>query len=721
MAKKLNIERGYVGKRFPVSPTLLTVLESILLTFVLEILSRKSLTGAFWFMVDKPLVFLFNVCMVAVTISFAMLFRKKILSLLLITAFWLAFGITNCVLLSFRSTMPLTAVDLQLGLEAIQMIDIYFEVWQIVLIAAAVVAGIVFIIVIAVKSPKYRHEGQAGFVRFLSFTVTFLVCSMVMFSNPNLISRELRPSLYDSYLKYGFPYCFTYSFFDIGISKPEGYSEDEVDKIVQESELSLTATEGEADEKAYLHYPESTEAERTGSFENQLESYTVEAVNAIRKRLEPNDSQEYDNLPNIVFMQLESFFDPTTINGLTFSQDPIPNFRRLKETGSTGLLYVPTVAGGTANTEFEVLTGCSLDYFGAGEFPYYSILKEETCESLAIDLRALDYHATAIHNYTGSFYYRNTVYDNMGFNNFISREYMEGYEVTPMGWPKDAILQKKIRETIDSTEGKDFIYCVAVQSHGRYIELPDAMQPHVTVEGYEDESDKKKMEYFLYQVYEVDQVIGSIVEEYSDFDEDIMIVFFGDHLPGLNLTPEMLTTGDLYATEYVIWSNYDLEKADKNLETYQLGAHALGLNNIDTGTMLRFHQTQMGKETYEYNLEILEYDMLYGDKIVYAGRELGETGEMMMGLAPITITNAYVKNEDLFIEGENFTSASLACFGGDENGDTIFIHENLLVVPDTMPEDGTILTIGQISGEGFLLSESEPYECVGLKPIDYSK
>lgn len=720
MKKKQSMERGNVGLRFPVSPTLLVAVESILLTFVLEILSRQSVVSAFRFLIERPHLYLFNALMVSVTLAFAMLFKKRMLSILVTTILWLVFGIANSIVLIYRTASPLTAVDLQLGVEALQMVHIYFKVWQIALVILAVLALVVLIVLVAVKSPKYRKAGMSGIIRFFAFLLAFLACMLVLFSNPKVISTELRPSLYDSYLKYGFPYCFTYSFFDIGISEPDGYSDVEVDKIVQESDLNGEATEEEPTPVETVPYAGMTESDRTGSFESKPDSYTVEAVEAIRERLEESDQADYEKRPNIIFVQLESFFDPTIIRELTFSGDPIPNFRKLKETGTSGTLYVPTVAGGTANTEFEVLTGCSLDYFGAGEYPYYSILREKTCESLAIDLRALDYHATAIHNYSGSFYYRNTVYDHLGFNNFISREYMEGFDVTPMGWPKDAILQKRIRDTLNSTEGRDFVFCVTVQTHGKYIELPETMEPVITVEGYEDESSKRIMEYFLVQLYEADQLIGSLVEEYSQYDEDVMIVFYGDHLPGMNLTNDILTTGNIYATEYVIWSNFETEKADRDLEAYQLGAYALGHVGIDTGTMVRFHQTQMEKESYEYNLEILEYDMLYGKKIVYDGRELRETCNLVMGLEPIRVTGAYVKNGNLFVEGEYFTSASAVFLDGDESGDTIFVNESLLVVPDKAPEDHTLLTVAQISADGIALSFSEAYECMGLRPKSYN-
>ena len=720
MKKKLDMQRGKVGKRFPVSPAMIVIVLSLLLTFVLEVLSRRSVIGAAEFLVKRPTVFLYNAIMVSVTLAFAMLFRKKLFSLMLVTVVWLAFGIANCVLLSFRTASPLTAIDLQLGMEAIEMIDVYFKIWQVVLIGIAVVGVIALLVMIAVRSPKYRKEGQMALLRFSGFVIAFLISTILIFQNGNMISRELRPSLYDSYLKYGFPYCFTYSFFDIGITEPEGYSNQEILKIADDVDIEINEISEEEVLPDYNILDEIIESMRTGAYKTKPESYTVEAVDSIRNRLVRETEALPLERPNIIFVQLESFFDPYIVEHLSFSEDPIPNFRKLKNAYTSGELYVPTVGGGTANTEFEVLTGCCLDFFGAGEFPYYSILKEKTCESLAVDLRAIDYTATAIHNYTGSFYYRDTVYDNLGFNRYISKEFMDGYDLTPMGWPEDEILQSIIRDVMDSTQGKDFIYTVTVQTHGKYIELPEEMEAVITVEGARNEHEKLTMEYFLTLLVDVDKLVGALVEEYSQYDEDVMIVFFSDHLPGLELSEDVLSTKNIYATEYVIWTNYELPKEDKNLEAYQLGAYALKQNNIDIGTMVRFHQTQMDKENYHENLEILEYDMLYGKKYVYEGLELKEDDQLIMGLHPIVIKDAQVKHGNLFVYGENFTSASVVFKNEVKMADTIFVNPNLLIVPGLIPEDGTLLTVSQLSGEGFVLGTTQAYECMGLVPIDYS-
>ena len=122
--------------------------------------------------------------------------------------------------------------------------------------------------------------------------------------------------------------------------------------------------------------------------------------------------------PNIIMLQLESIINPTHMIDLEFSEDPVPNFRKLKEQFSSGYLKVPSVGAGTANTEFEVISGMNLEFFGAGEYPYKTILRKTTAESINYDLKDLGYSTHAIHNNKGTFYTRQKVFKMLGFDTF---------------------------------------------------------------------------------------------------------------------------------------------------------------------------------------------------------------------------------------------------------------------------------------------------------------
>lgn len=101
--------------------------------------------------------------------------------------------------------------------------------------------------------------------------------------------------------------------------------------------------------------------------------------------------------PNIIIVQLESFIDPLWIKTIDFSKDPIPNFRNIFDNYTSGLLTIPVLGGGTANSEFEVITGFSSNLFGVGEFPFNTLLSSDTSPSLAYYLKNLGYTSHALH------------------------------------------------------------------------------------------------------------------------------------------------------------------------------------------------------------------------------------------------------------------------------------------------------------------------------------
>ena len=260
-----------------------------------------------------------------------------------------------------------------------------------------------------------------------------------------------------------------------------------------------------------------------------------------------------DSKPNIIVLQLESFFDPSLIKGLKLLDNPIPNFTAMRDSGPSGYLRVPVVGGGTVNTEFEVLTGMSVNYFGVGEYPYESVLRDETCESVAYDLKDLGYTSSAIHNYDGSFYGRNEVYPNLGFDAFTSVEYMTGSEHTEKGWTKDAVLKGYILDAMESTEGSDLVFAVSVQCHGKYPKNFEDKTVPVDENTDLGGVDPAKFQYYLAQLRETDKFLGDLIAALKKSSEEVVLLVYGDHLPTLDISKDDLSTGSIFTTQYAIY------------------------------------------------------------------------------------------------------------------------------------------------------------------------
>ena len=181
-----------------------------------------------------------------------------------------------------------------------------------------------------------------------------------------------------------------------------------------------------------------------------------------------NSNSEVFDQPNIIFLQLESFYDVTNIEGYEYSEHPHPIYSLLKEQLPGGKLSVPSIGAGTANTEFETISGMDVSLFGIAEYPYLSVLQTQTCESMAYNAKAYGYTSHAIHNHKGTFYDRNKVFPNLGFDTFTSLENMPEIVRNQRKWGKDSMLIDPILKSLDSSFGKDLIYAISVQPHGRY-------------------------------------------------------------------------------------------------------------------------------------------------------------------------------------------------------------------------------------------------------------
>ena len=286
------------------------------------------------------------------------------------------------------------------------------------------------------------------------------------------------------------------------------------------------------------------------------------------------------------FYQLESYFDVDEAEFFTTSEDASPNLHAMFKEYSSGYFKVPSVGAGTANTEFEVLTGMNMRYFGPGEYPYKTIVKYQPTESAASALSALGYGTHALHNNGGNFYSRAEVYNQMGFDSFTSKEFMNILQTTENGWAKDDVLIDHILEAMDTTEQQDFVFGVSVQGHGDYPEEQIIENPKIKVEGIKDEATKNKWEYYVNQVYEMDAFAGKLVQKIEERGEPTVVVFYGDHLPTMGLEAEDLKSRYLYNTNYVIWDNIGLEKEDRNIPSYQIVADVLERLDIHSGTVL---------------------------------------------------------------------------------------------------------------------------------------
>lgn len=638
-----------------------TAAAAVILELFIETFARHSIIQSFVFMFTSPLVFIINTLVIFLTLSISSLFRRRVFVFSIFAVIWIALGLVNGVILLKRMT-PFTINDLAMLEDGVSILTNYLTTVQIVLLAAGVVLAVAFFVILFIKGPKKKTK-----VRIKRNLTAFVIIAAVTAGS---WVGGVRVGIVDSffgnlaqgYADNGVVYSFIITWLNTGISKPKNYSE--------ESILSIF---------------------RNGEIEN---------MDALAEK------EKNEDHPNIVFVQLESFVDPDLIGCIETSEPAAPYFKSLVEKYSSGYFIVPAVGAGTANTEFEAITGMSAKFFGPGEYPYKSVLRDTTMESIPFDLGRIGYSTHAIHNHRAVFYNRNEVFANLGFDDFDALEYMNDVEKTPKNWAKDNVLIGEIMEALTSTDTKDYVYTISVEGHGKYPTEQLIKNPEIEVTEAPGEEQKWQYEYYVNMVHSMDNFVKNLTAELEKFDEDVVLVMYGDHLPALDMKAEDMKSGSLYATQYVIWSNFDMEKEDRDVHAYQIGSYVLDRLGIHSGTLVAYNQNYYNDDDYRKNLKALGYDMLYGKHYVYGGTEWNAS-DLKMGLRDIRIDKIVKIGSRYYIKGRNFTQYSYVTLDG-EKLDTTFLSPTLLALEQTVdPNVAGELKVSQIEKYDTILSTTE--------------
>ena len=633
-----------------------------ILTFAVECLSRHSLVEAAIFLWKSPLAYLANYGIILLTVLPALLFRKRIAGVVLMGSIWAVLGIAQCIVLMFRVS-PLAGIDVVIALSVITIITAYLSILEIVLICAALLGLIAALIYLFIRTKRYAVRWRRFLVVYGASLLGTVLIFVGAFSAGQLSDKF--PNLANAYNDYGFPYCFGMSVVDRGVDRPEEYSPELITDILDDMP------------------PEE-------------------------------DTSDEDRAPNVIMVQLESFFDVNYLSGVTYNRNPVPGFTALKEQYPSGLFTIPVIGAGTVNTEFEVLTGMSVGDFGAGEYPFRTIMATTTCESIAYDLLESGYRTHAIHNHEGSFYLRNEIYPNLGFETFTSIEYFENPTFNENDWAHDALLTDEILYLLSSTEESDFVFAVSVQGHGKYPDEYTPVEGDVMITGgVEDDVVRSHFDYYISQIHQMDAFVTALYEAVMALEEDTVLVFYGDHMPNIVLDEGITVETDVFETEYVIIANYDVPNpaTDTPMTAHQLFPAVMQVIGNDTGVINRFHRTYRNDPEYQTLLSALEYDALYGRQMAWGGVKYAPT-DMIMGSRPITVTDVYVEGEYLYVKGTGFTGYSKVAIDGWVKT-TEFVDANTLRVKDKDPDrlwsKAKKLTVRQISDGNEVLSESSPY------------
>jgi phosphoglycerol transferase MdoB-like AlkP superfamily enzyme len=369
--------------------------------------------------------------------------------------------------------------------------------------------------------------------------------------------------------------------------------------------------------------------------------YSMEKMKEINDRLSeefPKKSSTNPK-PNIVLIMCESFWDPTVLNGVHFSEDIMKNFNKYKK----GEIVSPAIGGGTSNVEFEALTGLSTYFIGPGVLAYNVYFRRDTTGIVSV-LKDNGYNTIAIHPYMAEMYNRDKVYKFLDFDEFIS---LDGFNsATDLKGPyvsDDRLMDKVLEILSKESDNPKFIWVLTMQNHDPYVDKYDKLEVSVTSDKLNDE-EKSTLSAYAEGVRDGANSLDKLITQLENSPTPTLVYFFGDHLPRMGSLEKMYEIYDrlnpendpdkrefrYYVTPYASWSNFkETTSFDRPVSPAHIALEILKDSGVEYpsyfnildrlkkehGFLHQILSKDIDRENqYIKDYEMIEYDLILGNQ-----------------------------------------------------------------------------------------------------------
>lgn len=366
------------------------------------------------------------------------------------------------------------------------------------------------------------------------------------------------------------------------MDSPKGYSEDKIRKIVEKYRNEASVINATRD--------------------NKIEDQTV------------------------IFVLSESFSDPSRIPGISLSKNVIPNITQIKDSYTSGLMKSDFYGGGTANMEIQALTGLSYSNLSSS----VSVMNTEVLPKMSyvpsISDSYDDKNKIAVHFHNASNYSRNIVYKDFGFRKFVA---LDGTKDKPTqleflsAGAKDSSTYYAVTSNLTKNTNQ-FFSVITMQNH-----VPWNSEQPTDVTAYGDglsNSENDSLTSYARLLSVTDTATADFLNELSNYDKKITVVFYGDHLPGLYPSKVFSNNPSLqYETDYFIWSNYETDKLNypvvsssdfSALLLEQTGSKVSPYYALLTDILEAKNQSSDNLEALSMDLKMLQYDLTLGKSYI---------------------------------------------------------------------------------------------------------
>ena len=275
----------------------------------------------------------------------------------------------------------------------------------------------------------------------------------------------------------------------------------------------------------------------------------------------------------------ESFFDPSVEwQGKKFEDyyphsggEITPNLRRIQSQYPSGYMYTTDYGGGTANIEFETLTG--LSNYWMNTVPYTAIIpKLNRVPSIANMLKDEGYTASAIHPFNGGMYKRNISLKKEGFDEFTTEMEMDYTEHEgDSEYINDRSAYRQTIKELEEGNKRQVIALITMQNHTPYYSwIYDETKYEITDKTI-DEERREEIATYYQSLHTSDAYLGEFIDSLEHMDKKVVVIFFGDHSAGLfdnvNENDNKKVRDLARLTPYFVYANFETEYKNKDLPT----------------------------------------------------------------------------------------------------------------------------------------------------------
>ncbi|WP_337759290.1 LTA synthase family protein [Anaerotignum faecicola] len=310
-----------------------------------------------------------------------------------------------------------------------------------------------------------------------------------------------------------------------------------------------------------------------GDPDNYSERYLEKAF----AQYQPDEASGADfQNPDVIVILSESFWDPTTLKNVSFTEDPIPNYRRILAENHGGSMVSCTFGGGTVRPEFEILTGMTTSMLPSGNVPYQQYVFNNIY-SYAREFKNQGYDTIGIHTYQKEFYERDRAYPLLGFDEMLGEYDLHAEQHFNSGpFLTDESLVEEIMYQLEQPHEKGvFIQGITMENHGLYLNKFDPSEWNIDFTSDTlSEEESNLLHNYCKGVSDSDAQLGRLYEYVMNREKPTVVLWYGDHLPTLgNDFGVYASTGtitsttaanwteeekyQMFSTPYVVFSNYD--------------------------------------------------------------------------------------------------------------------------------------------------------------------